>query len=242
MNLTRQHDTLPSATLDAQIRVIGAGGIGSWSTLSLAKLGFKRIEVVDFDTVDEVNIPSQVFSMSQVGKPKVTALYDVVKLLTDTAIVEKQERYAELLPCDILIVAVDNMAVRKQIAEDLLGGRLTARWIVDARMAIETGIIKPYNHETVKRYLNDLYTDEQAASEPCTNKAIAYTTLVIAGLVSKTVCMLLRHNAVLQTSFCLEYGPTQSPQFMTHTKAPTVFVAPIEDTVGDEDEEQSDEF
>lgn len=242
MNLSRQDGTLNPDRLNTPITIIGAGGIGSWTTLSLAKLGFSSLQCIDFDTVDDVNIPSQVFAPAQVGKPKTEALFDVVKLLTGTAIRDVNARYdaAQINGAKVVIVAVDNMALRKQIAEDFRDGKLLATHVVDARMAIETGIVTTYNADSVAAYLERLYTDEQAEAEACTNKAIAYTTLIIAGLISKTVTALLDgHTMKVNFSLQIKHGMTPEMQIFTKCAAPVV--SGMEYSEDEDSDEDSDE-
>lgn len=58
------------------ILVCGIGALGSNLVDNLARQGFKRISVIDFDRVEEKNISTQVWSMNDVGKTKVQALCD----------------------------------------------------------------------------------------------------------------------------------------------------------------------
>src|SRR3990167_6840796 len=78
----RQLKLVNPQELEFPITVIGAGGIGSWATLALAKMGCSNISVIDFDKVEIKNTPSQIYTMSQKGKNKVSALKETVKILT----------------------------------------------------------------------------------------------------------------------------------------------------------------
>ena len=60
--------------------VVGAGGIGSWTTLFLANMGYDVI-VVDPDTVEASNLIRTPYSVYDVDRPKVDALVDVVRRL-----------------------------------------------------------------------------------------------------------------------------------------------------------------
>lgn len=59
---------------DEHCLVGGAGGISSWAAFFLARAGFKPF-VVDFDTVDEINLAGQLFKKNDVGKAKVDEAY-----------------------------------------------------------------------------------------------------------------------------------------------------------------------
>lgn len=217
MNLSRQIDTLPKTVLKSKVTVIGAGGIGSWTVLGLSKLGFENIEVFDDDEIEDVNIPSQVFSHKQIGKKKVTGLNDLCALLADTQLTTHETKFTEC-KTSVLIVAVDNMKTRKQVAEGLRDGKLFADFVIDARMAIESGIIQPYSFSTVKKYLETLYTDEEAVQEACTNRAISYTTMIIGGLICKTIISYLKDESSLSTNFNLKHSETEKPEFVLFSK------------------------
>ncbi len=57
----RQLDIIDPGKFTGKIRVIGVGGIGSPTAIILAKMGFKRFVLMDDDTVEPHNLPSQFF-------------------------------------------------------------------------------------------------------------------------------------------------------------------------------------
>jgi len=196
LNRTRQTDFLNvTQTNGLRIAVVGAGGIGSWTTLTLSKMGFDNITVFDDDIVEDHNLPSQCYSLVQIGKPKVDALQAVVKAMSGVIIQARNQRFALDDVFDVVLVCVDNMATRRQIADWFQAGDLSAKVVFDARMAIQELILVSYTHESVDRYLGALYTDNEAVQEPCTNKAIAFTTNLAAAMLGKAVAEYARDKS-----------------------------------------------
>lgn len=113
----RQLGILPPKELEHKVlTVIGAGGIGSPTVLSLAKIGFPKITVYDADTVDAHNLPNQLYRIGDVGKLKVEALKGIIGDFSETEIVPKPVMYDETVrPKGMIISAVDSMATRTMI-------------------------------------------------------------------------------------------------------------------------------
>ena len=61
--LTRHTDLIKNVPMDSTINIYGAGSIGSYTALTLAKLGFKNIAVFDNGFVDEENIAPQFYEL-----------------------------------------------------------------------------------------------------------------------------------------------------------------------------------
>lgn len=192
--LTRQIDIIPMEALEETITIIGAGAIGSFTTLCLAKMGFKNILVYDFDTVSEENMNCQWYMPKDIGRPKVAALQELIHAFTGTHIFVKNMPWRKDLdyqtwPATILITAVDSMEVRKEIWE---GARKEpiVRWVIDPRMGAEYAlqlVMSPHDEKDIISYEKTLYTDQEAEREPCTAKSTMYTASMIAGHVAKSV-------------------------------------------------------
>jgi sulfur-carrier protein adenylyltransferase/sulfurtransferase len=80
--------------LDAQVLVVGAGGLGSPAALYLAAAGVGRLGIVDDDVVDESNLQRQVLhSTAGVDEPKVdSAVRRLGELNPDVEVVPFRER------------------------------------------------------------------------------------------------------------------------------------------------------
>ena len=70
-----QEKLLDQKTLeDLSFVVIGAGAIGSYTVMGLAKMGAKKITVYDHDSLETHNFDSQFYPFTAVGSKKVLAL------------------------------------------------------------------------------------------------------------------------------------------------------------------------
>lgn len=189
-NLTRQLDIIPVEVLGEKITVIGAGAIGSFTVLSLAKMGFSDITVIDFDSIEEHNLNSQFYRFSDVRSKKVEALRSLVKDFTGTDIVAKDERYERGIFPGIVVSAVDSMEVRKKIWTNHKKQSPFTKAIIDPRMGAETALLYvmcPMDEKDISSYEKTLYSDESAVQERCTAKAVMYTACMLSGLVAKAV-------------------------------------------------------
>jgi molybdopterin-synthase adenylyltransferase len=71
----RQRDVLPPDKLaKLAISVIGCGAVGSFTVLTLAKMGITDITVYDGDKVEEHNLPNQWYKLDHLGMNKTDAL------------------------------------------------------------------------------------------------------------------------------------------------------------------------
>ena len=114
-HLTRQLDIIPLDVLDIQINVIGAGAIGSMTTLILAKMGFNNIVVYDDDIIDRVNMNNQFYRFKDIGTNKVDALKEIIKDFTNVDILSLPILWENTALKGIVICAVDSMKARKSI-------------------------------------------------------------------------------------------------------------------------------
>ena len=97
----------------------GAGGIGSWLTILLARAGFTPI-VYDFDRIEEHNLAGQMYSRTDAiaNKLKVQALKENCKSFADTDINIMAEKITDkTMSHNYVFSAFDNMQARKDIFE-----------------------------------------------------------------------------------------------------------------------------
>lgn len=192
VHLTRQADIIDSTAIGSlTVAIIGVGGIGSFACLALAKMGCEKISIYDFDSVDEVNMNSQLFRFSDIGKPKVEAVRDIVKDFTGvipTCYNGKVTKHTNV-SADIIVMAVDSMSARSEILDGV-----KCKYLIDTRMSAEKYsqyTVNMRSTDSVSSYRKTLYTDAESIAERCTAKSTIYTTLTASSMVCKVVKNIL---------------------------------------------------
>lgn len=191
MDMIRQLELFDPYNFNTPITVIGAGATGSWLVLALAKLGIKDITVYDFDTIEAHNIPNQAFSISQIGQPKVDALYDEIHCATGTEIKIKNEKYTNQRLNGIVFLMVDSMAERKRIWETSIKMKPSIKLLIEPRMGLNLGRIYnviPTSLNHIKEYEQTYYNDDNAEVSACGASMTVITTAIsIASICARQV-------------------------------------------------------
>lgn len=187
----RQLGILPPSTLTGKsVIVVGAGGIGSPSILAIGKMGMPKITIYDDDIVDKHNLPNQLYRIQDVGKLKVLAMQEICKEFTGCAVDPRPRLYTENdRPDTFLISAVHSMEARKAIWRTVRYN-IKVPFYVEARMGIEVLKIyslRPTDPNAVSWYERTLHGDDKAVQAPCTERAIAYTSLIAGGLIANQI-------------------------------------------------------
>jgi len=199
-HLIRQYDIIPEKTLSTPVTVVGAGAIGSWVVLLLAKMGMTDITVYDHDKVAIENVNCQLYGREDVGVPKVFALTKIVqKLSAKIGLRVATEKWSpDPATKGIVICAVDSMEVRKQVFEEICKSHIFVEWFIDCRMGAEEALmytVRPHNPKDAATYRKTLYTDADAVQAPCTAKATGYTAALISGWCVRSVKAILTKEA-----------------------------------------------
>ncbi len=190
MDFWRQFDIVRADDLVFPVTVIGCGGIGSPTVLALTKMGCLDVTVWDDDSVEEHNLPNQIYRIADVGQPKVESLARVVADFTGVTLKTNIRRVEKTTPLEGVVVSgVDTMAARAEIWHAVRYKPRVGLY-VDARMGAEVCriyTIRPSNPDDVKEYEATLYPDGEAQELPCTGRAIIYNIFLIAALACSQV-------------------------------------------------------
>jgi molybdopterin/thiamine biosynthesis adenylyltransferase len=61
-----------------KVLILGAGGIGSWVTLSLALAGVNQLYLIDYDTIEEHNLNRTLFRDTDINMLKTEAIEELI--------------------------------------------------------------------------------------------------------------------------------------------------------------------
>lgn len=184
----RQEDVAPVDQMRRlPVTCLGAGAIGGNFCLLGGKLGFD-ITVYDGDTVAPENLNSQMYGLTDLGRPKVEALQARCALLAAAEIRAIHAFATGGEPVTgVVIDTLDSMASRKTIWENVILPRTTfVEAVVSVRMGAESGSIFTVRpgvaRERIWYEANGLYGDAESLPLPCTNRATSYCTSIAAAL------------------------------------------------------------
>ena len=175
----------------------GAGGIGSWTALLLARTNVGSIRIYDDDKVETANLAGQFFSISDVGKYKVEAVTNHLRNIANyySSSYVKDRFTLDTPPYKIMIGGFDNMTARKvffrswnafrraSVAEDFSNYLL-----IDARLSAE--VLQVYclqgDDEASITYYKDncLFSDDEADPTVCSYKQTSFMANMIAGTIA----------------------------------------------------------
>lgn len=187
MNYNRQADLVDSTIFKTPIYLIGAGGIGSFTALTLAKMGFKQLNIWDPDEVENHNLPNQFYQIQDVGRTKLGALLPIIYRFTDcrSMMMCPHEWQNNHKLNGLVIMAVDSISVRDEIFQHVKDNKKVIGFI-DGRMGgqnAEVYTINPKEQQWMKFYDSRLWDSRDVDDVPCTERAIIYNVCWIASVI-----------------------------------------------------------
>jgi molybdopterin/thiamine biosynthesis adenylyltransferase len=162
----------PTLIPPISVDLIGAGAIGSFIALELAKLGVPNLTIWDFDKVEEHNLANQLYGEDHIGWSKIEALKDVLQYLTSSETVSKitfkNEKVTDQPLGNIVFMATDTMKSRKDIFETSLKMNIDSKLMIETRMGAQIAeiySINPNSPRQIKVWEGSLFSDDEAAEE-----------------------------------------------------------------------------
>lgn len=200
---------------ETYVLVGGAGGIGSWLTVLLARANFLPL-IYDFDDIEEHNIGGQLYGNKHVGMQKVQALQTVVKEFTETTINTFNEKYTkDSMSNHYVFAAFDNMQARKDMFEawcnyvkiwqddiaendpEMVDAISKVQPIfIDGRLTMEQLQIFCVTPDKIEAYKEHLFDDSEVEDAPCTLKQTSHSAAMIASHMVGFFTNHMTNNAV----------------------------------------------
>lgn len=186
-NFSHQHSML-NRQLIRPVTVLGAGSVGSYVVLALAKAGVSDITVFDHDVVKSHNVPMSLYRTSDVGRKKVDALSERITGETGVRITALCEKYRDqrLKQCS-LIMCIDEMdqsGCGRIPIWNSIKGSLLVDVLIDTRINAwfgEVYTIVPTHASDVDNYSATLKPDAEMEMQTCGNHGIASMSMAVAG-------------------------------------------------------------
>lgn len=189
LKFSRHSGIINPELLDMPIVICGVGSVGSFATLALAKMGCSDLTIIDHDTVEEENVGPQLYGVSDIGQKKVDVLKKLIKENVGTNIKTYSVKAETILPSltkVILVLALDSLEARKKC---LIASTPTPpALVIDMRMKGE--LISAYlsfDKDSTKNFTKSFDSSIKVDEGKCSEKAIAYNTLICGGLVASLV-------------------------------------------------------
>lgn len=189
---------------DLTITILGAGGIGSWLSTCLCRQGYEMY-IYDMDTIEALNIGSQDYNLSHIGRNKAEVAVSEAKLKgNDRALA--MGKFTEESPVDnIMFACFDNMKYRKIAFDNWLeyqmskseeyreANPLEVNVYIDMRMSAESWqVYMITNLLDAEKYKLTLFDDADLPDLPCSYKATCQTGMGVASYASS---LFLNHVA-----------------------------------------------
>lgn len=165
----RQSRIIHPTLADKDIIIAGAGMVGSWATLGLARVA-GSITVLDFDEVEPVNIGVQAFNRTHEGMNKAKALASMCEGFPITVIEgTAPQDFPEVKfsgKNTMVVSAVDSLDARREIGE--WASKNGVSFLVETRVRGELlAVLTVQRSEDYQPYISAIPQEDDVEDVPC---------------------------------------------------------------------------
>lgn len=185
-----------SKITEKTVTLAGVGGIGSYVAFLLSRLKVYRLFLFDDDVVDLSNLSGQLFSISDVGTPKVSAINDFIRRYANYYDVSSRNTRVDssYSGTKIMICGFDNMTARKDYfmawesyVDSLPKEERSDCLFIDGRLAAEefqVFCMKGDDAFLRTKYKEEwLFEDNEAEATLCSYKQTSFCANMIASVM-----------------------------------------------------------
>ena len=194
---SRQSDLVPQSKLgEITATVIGVGAIGRQVTLQLAALGVMKLQLIDFDTVEDTNVTTQGYDFEDIGQLKVDATVVAVQRIDPLIeVAGVPDRYRSRIEIgEAVFCCVDSISTRETIWRS---ASRKCRFWCDGRMLGEViRVLTAADSVSRKHYPTTLFRQSEAQAGRCTAHGVIYTANLSAALMTHQFTRWLREIPV----------------------------------------------
>ena len=185
----------------SKITIFGIGGLGSVCSLYLTNAGVGKMNLVDYDTVDETNLPRQViYRPNQIGMNKAIAAKKVLSELNpEVNISAYDERmmgdnlHNLVNESDLVIDATDNLPSRLQINEACRSTK--TKHVIGTAIRFEGQVIAFDHSKDESPCLNSIYSLMDESLDDCDGAGVLSTVAGTIGiLIANTALNIIIGN------------------------------------------------
>lgn len=165
-----------------EVFVLGCGNIGSWVSLSLARMNCS-LHLFDEDIIEPHNQGCQFYTKEDTGKPKSLALRNHLIDFSDNSDIFIYGFYTEdSMYNPIIFCCADTMSAR-YIAFNKWKSQESREIFLDSRNSAEMMEIYAVQKGDEERYEKTLFSDSEGSDLPCNYKSTNHCALISSGLM-----------------------------------------------------------
>ena len=185
------------------LTVGGAGGIGSWLTLMLAR-GGHYIQLYDYDRIDRTNMAGQLYATTDIGSLKAdTAARIAIEFCGDDLVSNYGKFERGYSTRSITFACFDSMSARKLMFNEWKRRNKYTRsdrpcLFIDGRMEAESFQVYCVTPKDADRYEATLFNDNEVEDAPCSMKATSHMGAHISAVMTE---YFNNHVANVRTGF-----------------------------------------
>lgn len=196
MDLSRHISVFSPDAVKYPIHIIGVGATGSFVAMELARMGCPVLNIYDFDELEIHNIPNQYYDTQDLGKPKVEALAEKLKLINPSIVVNAYN--GKVLPkaseegkgidemSGYVFLLVDSMKTRKELWEAVKKNKnIVHCW--ESRLGSDQARVYSLDMsvKNFDKYEQDFYEDDNAEVSACG------TSITVLPIVLQTASLMM---------------------------------------------------